>query len=58
MKAVVYEAPERFSYTDVPDPEIGPDEILIRVRACGICGTDLHIHQGEFLAEYPLNPRP
>ncbi|MCB8944565.1 MAG: zinc-dependent alcohol dehydrogenase family protein [Ardenticatenaceae bacterium] len=56
MKAIVYEAPEKFSYTDVPDPQIRPHEVLIRVRACGICGTDLHIHEGEFLAEFPLIP--
>jgi D-arabinitol dehydrogenase (NADP+) len=56
MKAIVYEAPERFNYTDVPEPEIKPYEVLIQVRACGICGTDLHIHEGEFLAEFPLIP--
>lgn len=56
MKAIVYHAPKRFSYMDVPAPEIQPDEALIRVRACGICGTDLHIHEGEFLAEFPLIP--
>ncbi len=56
MKAIVYRAPREFSYTDVPQPEIGPDEVLVRVRACGICGTDLHIHEGEFLAEFPLIP--
>ena len=56
MKAIVYEAPEKFSYTDVPDPQIKPHEVLVQVRACGICGTDLHIHEGEFLAEFPLIP--
>ncbi|GCE09984.1 alcohol dehydrogenase catalytic domain-containing protein [Dictyobacter aurantiacus] len=56
MKAIVYDAPRRFSYRDVPMPEIEPDEVRIRVRACGICGTDLHIHEGEFLAQFPRNP--
>ena len=37
-------------------PEIAADEVLIRVRSCGICGTDLHIHEGEFLAAFPLIP--
>ena len=56
MKAIVYQAAEQWSFADVPDPEIGADEVLVRVRACGICGTDLHIHAGEFLARFPLIP--
>lgn len=56
MKAIVYQAPKQFSYMDAPVPEIQADEVLIKVRACGICGTDLHIHEGEFLAEFPLIP--
>ena len=27
------------------------DDVLVNVRACGVCGTDLHIHDGEFLAK-------
>lgn len=42
MKAIVYDAPRQFSYRDVPPPEIKPDEVIIRVRSCGIGGTDLH----------------
>lgn len=56
MKAIVYSAPHQFTYTEVPTPQPGNGEILIRVRMCGICGTDLHIHEGEFLAEFPLIP--
>ena len=33
--------------SELPDPEPGPDEILIRVHACGICHTDLHIIEAE-----------
>lgn len=32
---------------DVPEPEIGPDDVLIRVRKTSICGTDLHIHSWD-----------
>jgi propanol-preferring alcohol dehydrogenase len=32
---------------DVPDPSPGPDEVLVRVRACGICRTDLHVVEGD-----------
>ena len=33
--------------TDLPDPEPGPGQLLLRVRACGICRTDLHVADGE-----------
>jgi D-arabinitol dehydrogenase (NADP+) len=56
MKAIVYAAPQQFSYQEVPVPEIAPDEVLILIHSCGICGTDLHIHEGEFLAKFPLIP--
>jgi propanol-preferring alcohol dehydrogenase len=32
---------------ELPDPEPGPGEALLRVRACGVCRTDLHVHDGE-----------
>lgn len=35
------------SLRDVPDPRPGPDEVLLRVRACGICRTDLHVVEGD-----------
>lgn len=56
MKAVVYEAPRKFEYRDVDIPRIQSDEVLIRVDACGLCGTDLHIHEGEFAPRFPLIP--
>ncbi len=56
MKAILYDAPRSFRYCDVPDPSPGNDEVLIRVQACGICGTDLHIHEGEFGPRFPLIP--
>ena len=39
---------------DVPTPEA--DDVLIKVRSAGICGTDLHIFKGEYEAVYPLIP--
>jgi propanol-preferring alcohol dehydrogenase len=33
--------------TEVPDPRPGPDQVLIRVRACGVCRTDLHVVDGD-----------
>ena len=37
----------RLEYTDVPDPEIGADDVLIDVKACGICGSDVHGMDGS-----------
>jgi L-iditol 2-dehydrogenase len=47
LKALVYTKPYNFEYTDFPDPEIGTDDVLIRVKACGICGSDVHGSTGK-----------
>ena len=56
MKAVLYDAPRSFAVTDIPKPEVGPGEVRIRVEQVGVCGTDLHIHNGDFNAVFPLIP--
>ncbi|GGF76166.1 threonine 3-dehydrogenase [Mameliella alba] len=44
MKALVKAKPEEGLWMErVPVPEIGPDDVLIKIRATGICGTDIHI---------------
>lgn len=47
MKALVLEEYNRLVYTDVPDPLIGENEVLIEVKACGICGSDVHGMDGS-----------
>ncbi len=42
MKALVLEEYNRLAYKDMPEPEIGPNELLIEVKASGICGSDVH----------------
>jgi len=42
MKALVLEKYNELVYKDVPDPVIKNDEVLVRVKACGICGSDIH----------------
>jgi len=42
MKALVLESYNHLVYKDFPDPEIKPDEVLVHVKACGICGSDVH----------------
>jgi 2-desacetyl-2-hydroxyethyl bacteriochlorophyllide A dehydrogenase len=54
VKAAYYQARRRLDVREVPDPQPGPDEVLVRVAACGICGTDQHIYEGDFFPSYPL----
>ena len=54
MKAAYYQARRELDVREAPDPEPGPNEVLVRVAACGICGTDQHIFDGDFFPSYPL----
>ena len=48
MRAMVLQAPRApLQLLDVPDREAGPGEVKLRVRACGVCRTDLHVTDGE-----------
>jgi len=47
VKALLLTEYNHFEYTDVPDPKVGPDDVLIRVEACGICGSDIHGMDGS-----------
>ena len=57
MKAVVIEQAGRFEVAERPDPSPGEEEVVVEVRACCVCGTDIHLLDGEFRgAIYPLVP--
>lgn len=57
MKALVKEkAGPGLSLRDVPEPVVGPDDVLIRVLRTGICGTDLHIHTYDGWARQAVHP--
>ncbi len=47
MKALLLTEVGKFSYQDVETPEISPDEVLIRVKAASICGSDVHGYDGS-----------
>ena len=48
MKAAIYHEPMKVTMEEVPVPKIGDADILVRVRACGICGSDLHMYRAGF----------
>lgn len=48
MKAGILYGVKEIQVGLLPDPVIGPDEVLLESHAAGICGTDLHIYRGEF----------
>ena len=47
MKALMHTAPFQFEFKDVPMPEVGREDVLVKVKAVGICGSDLHGYTGE-----------
>ena len=53
MRALVVSAPNEFAVQDVERPTPGPNEVLCKVRAIAICGTDPHIIQGHYPGFWP-----
>ncbi|MCL4191792.1 MAG: galactitol-1-phosphate 5-dehydrogenase [Thermoguttaceae bacterium] len=47
MKALVLTAYNRFEFCDVPPPPVGPRDVLVAVKACGVCGSDVHGMDGS-----------
>lgn len=62
MKAVQFYGGRQMKYESVPIPSYGPDEVLIKVHAVGVCATDLEIYDGEMVyfltgqAKFPIIP--
>ena len=54
MKALVVEGVKNLAYKDVPMPEIKPNEVLVKVRACGICGSDIPRALDNGVHYYPI----
>jgi D-arabinitol dehydrogenase (NADP+) len=56
MDSIVIQKPKVIELCERAIPEPGAGEILIKVMASGICGTDIHIYNGEYLGAYPVIP--
>ena len=58
MKALLLEEYKNLSFTDMPQPEMDELDVLVQIKACGICGSDIHGFDGSdnFSREslYPL----
>jgi L-iditol 2-dehydrogenase len=47
MRALVYLGKASMDFREVPEPEPGPGEVIVKVEACGICGSDMHGYHGS-----------
>lgn len=47
MKSAVFYGKHDLRVEEHPMPEVGPHDVLIQVEACGVCGTDVHIYEGD-----------
>ena len=56
MRAAVVVTPGTLSLETIPDPTPGPTDVVVKPAAVGICGTDLHIMDGEFAPAFPIVP--
>jgi threonine dehydrogenase-like Zn-dependent dehydrogenase len=53
---VVQTAPETYELRDAPLPDVGPDDALLAVEACGVCGTDVEVFEGVLGTSFPIIP--
>ncbi len=53
MQALMLQDYMHLEMVQAPEPEIGPDDVLVRVRACGICGSDVHGLDGSTRRRFP-----
>jgi D-arabinitol dehydrogenase (NADP+) len=56
METIIIHKPNELKLVEREIPEPGPGEVLIKVMASGICGTDIHIFNGEYMGAYPVIP--
>ena len=58
LKALQITKPHELKMVTLERPEPGPGEVLIKVMASGICGTDIHILEGEYVGGLSSDSRP
>lgn len=56
MRAVLFTAPEQIEIGTIDDPTPGPGQVVVAPAAVGICGTDIHILEGDYARQWPTIP--
>ena len=56
MHIAEIQAPQKIVYREAEMPQCADDEVVIEVQASGICGTDVHIFEGDYVGGYPIVP--
>ncbi|SEP17151.1 NADPH2:quinone reductase [Halogranum amylolyticum] len=56
MKAATLTDAHTVEIDDTERPEPGPNELLVKINACGVCTTDLHMYSGSLTVDYPMVP--
>lgn len=54
MKAIKYHGVQNIELVDIPKPEAGPGEVLVKIKYCGICGTDIHAYHHPGIFDWEL----
>ena len=55
MKQEVMQEPKHVIFRDIPIPEVGPDQVLVKIKKIGICGSDIHVYHGTHpYTSYPV----
>ena len=57
MKGLVFLGDKRLAYRDLQEPTPGPGEVVVEIKASGMCGSDLHPYRAPYNAEIPLERR-
>ncbi len=56
MQAAVLTQPRELRIETRPQPRVGPDDVLVKVHTCGVCGTDSRLFHGEHTVTFPVVP--
>ena len=55
MLQQVMTAPKKIEFRNVPVPEIGDDQVLVKIMKIGVCGSDIHVYHGTHpFTSYPV----